>query len=349
MNKILAIDDDLNNLKVILAILNCYFPDYQVLLSQSGIEGIEIAKRELPDTILLDILMPEMDGFEVCHILKNNESTKHIPILLVSALNEMSFRIKGLNAGADAFISKPIDNAELKAQVNVMLRIKSTEDLLRKRNEKLRTLTYELAIAEEKERRKIAEYLHDGLGQAISIAAIKLSSIAREKLPPAVKKTLEESSELLCDAIGETRELVYDLSPPILYELGLIAAIKWKLEQVEKKFGIITMFRSDENSIELVNDIKVLLFRMVCELLNNAVKYSGADLIKVEIQKNLKNITIMVIDNGKGFDFSQGMNLSDFGGFGLFSVKERLETLQGSLMIESEPSLGAKIIVTIPI
>ena len=230
-----------------------------------------------------------------------------------------------------------------------MLRIKSTEDLLRKRNEKLRTLTYELAIAEEKERRKIAEYLHDGLGQAISIAAIKLSSIAREKLPPAVKKTLEESSELLCDAIGETRELVYDLSPPILYELGLIAAIKWKLEQVEKKFGIITMFRSDENSIELVNDIKVLLFRMVCELLNNAVKYSGADLIKVEIQKNLKNITIMVIDNGKGFDFSQGMNLSDFGGFGLFSVKERLETLQGSLMIESEPSLGAKIIVTIPI
>ena len=140
MKKILAIDDNRLILKLILTILNSYFPDYQVILSQSGIEGIEIAKRELPDTILLDILMPEMDGFEVCNILKNNESTRHIPILLVSALSEMSFRIKGLNSGADAFISKPIDKTELKAQVNVMLRIKFAEDLLRKRNENLEIL-----------------------------------------------------------------------------------------------------------------------------------------------------------------------------------------------------------------
>lgn len=502
MKKILAIDDSLDNLDYISAILKVDFPKYQLLLSQSGIEGIEIAKRELPDTILLDVLMPEMDGYKVCDILKSDNSTKHIPIVMVSALNEMSSRIKGLNTGADAYISKPFRRAELRAQVNVMLRIKFAEDLLRNRNEnleilikkqtakfdsiehrylkvseyaleyfweidkngqfiyvspvivqiigyspdeivgkktifdffsyfentdttdflthifvqrenftgnevlcshkndnkiwltisgfpifdgnnnftgyigvnhditrrrmaeeanrehlekineyqkKLKNLYYELTIAEEKERRKIAEHLHDGLGQTISIAAIKLSAIAKGELPPAVKKTLEESSKLLRDAIGETRELVYDLSPPILYELGLIAAIKWKLEQVEKKFGIITVFQSNENLIELNTDIKILLFRMVCELLNNAIKYSGADLIKVEIQKTPKNITIMVIDDGKGFDFSQGMNLSDLGGFGLFSIKERLDALQGSLVIESEPSQGAKIIVTVPI
>jgi len=502
IKKILVIDDNRLILKLIFVILNIDFPDYQVMLSQSGIEGIEIAQRELPDTILLDILMPEMDGYEVCNILKNNESTRHIPILLVSTLSEMSYRIKGLNAGADAFISKPFDRAELKAQINVMLRIKFAEDLLRKRNEnleilikmqtaefqnieerylkvsgyaleyfwevdqsgqftyvspvivkilgfdseeivglkslfdfcsyngntetkelladifarrenfteneilcshkngekvwltisgfpildgnnnfagyigvnhditrrreaeeankkhlekineyqkKLKNLYYELTVAEEKERRKIAEYLHDGLGQTISIASIKLSSIARGELPPAVKKTLEESSELLREAIGETRELVYDLSPPILYELGLIAAIKWKLEQVEKKFGVVTVFQSYENSIGLVTDIKVLLFRIVCELLNNAIKHSGADLIKVEIQKNLKNITIMVIDDGNGFDFSQGMNLSDLGGFGLFSIKERLDSLQGSLLIKSQPSKGTEIIATVPI
>jgi len=502
MKKILAIDDNRHNLELIVAFLSVDFPDYKVMLSQSGAEGIEIAKRELPDTILLDILMPEMDGFEVCEILKQNESTKHIPILLVSAMGELSYRIKGLNTGADAFISKPFDKAELKAQINVMLRIKFAEDLLRKRNEnleflikkqttefdnieerylkvseyaleyfwevdqngqfsyvspvivkilgfeseeilgrkslfdfctynessdskelmadifeqrenfagnevlcshkngkkvwltisgfpiyddnsnfagyigvnhditrrreaeeankkhleeineyqkKLKNLNYELTVAEEKERRKIAEYLHDGLGQTISIASIKLSAITGGDLLPEVKKIIEDTSELLREAIGETKTLVYDLSPPILYELGLIAAIKWKLGYVERKFGIITVFRSEENSIELENDIKVLLFRMVCELLNNAIKHSGADLIKVEIQKNPKNITILVFDNGKGFDFKMGKSLSEMGGFGLFSINERLDSLQGSLAIESEPLQGVKISITVPI
>ena len=502
MKKILVIDDNLLNLELISVILTLDFPDYRIFLSQSGSEGIEIANRELPDTILLDILMPQIDGFEVCEILKNNESTTNIPILLVSALSETSYRIKGLNAGADAFISKPIDRAELKAQVNVMLRIKFAEDLLRNRNEnleilikkqtaefdsiehrylkvteyaleyfwevdqngqfsyvspvivrilgfspdeitgekslfdfcshnenteskeilatifaqrenftgnevlcshkngnkiwltisgfpffdgnnnfagyigvnhditrrkmaeeanreqlekindyqkKLKNLYYELTIAEEKERRKIAEYLHDGLGQTISIAAIKLSSIARGDLAPSVTRTLEESAELLRNAISESRTLVYDLSPPILYELGLIAAIKWKLDQIEKKIGIITNFRFEENSLPLETDIKVLIFRMIYELLNNTIKHAGANLVNVEIRKNSQNIIVKVIDNGKGFTMKQGKSLSGLGGFGLFSINERLDALQGSMEIDSELSKGAKITLTIPI
>ena len=140
MKKILVIDDNLLNLKLIFDVLKTDFPNYQIILSQSGIEGIEIAQRELPDIILLDILMPGMDGFEVCNILKNDKTTNHIPILMVSAMNELSFRVKGLNTGADAFISKPFDNAELKAQIKVLLRIKFAEDLLRKRNENLEIL-----------------------------------------------------------------------------------------------------------------------------------------------------------------------------------------------------------------
>jgi len=502
MKKILAIDDNPLNLELISVILKLDFPDYQIFLSQSGREGIEIAKRELPDTILLDIMMPEMNGFEVCTILKSHEPTRHIPILLVSAMGEMSYRIKGLNAGADAFISQPIDRAELNAQVNVMLRIKFAEDMLRNRNEsleilikkqtaefesiqhrylkvseyaleyfweinqngqftyvspvvvrilgyspdeitgakslfdfclcngnteskeflltifarrenftgnevlfshkngdkiwlaisgfpifdennnfagyigvthditrrrmaeetnkahlekitdyqrKLKNLYYELTIAEEKERRKIAEYLHDGLGQTISIAAIKLSSIARGKLSPAVRKTLEESAELLRNAINESRTLVYDLSPPILYELGLIAAIKWKLEQIEKKNNIRTVFRSEKYSVKLETDIKILIFRMVCELLNNTIKHACAGLITVEIMNDAQKLVVRVIDNGKGFDLSSGLLLSELGGFGLFSINERLDALQGSMQIDSEPSKGAKISLTVPI
>lgn len=214
---------------------------------------------------------------------------------------------------------------------------------------KLKNLNYELAIAEEKERRKIAEYLHDGLGQTISIAAIKLSSIARGELTAAVKNTLEESAELLRNAINDSRTLVYDLSPPILYELGLIAAIKWKLEQIEKKNKIITVFRSEEYSIELKTNTKILIFRMICELLNNTIKHACAGLITVEIKNNDQNIVVGVIDNGKGFDVSQGSTLSESGGFGLFSINERLDALQGSMKIDSEPSKGAKITLTVPI
>lgn len=502
MKKILVIDDNLLNLKLIFDVLKTDFPNYQIILSQSGIEGIEIAQRELPDIILLDILMPGMDGFEVCNILKNDKTTNHIPILMVSAMNELSFRVKGLNTGADAFISKPFDNAELKAQIKVLLRIKFAEDLLRKRNEnleilikkqtsefqdikvryskvteyileyfwevdpkgvfnyispvvvkilgfdseeilgkkslfdfclydknteskeffdnifaqrknfmgnviqclnknggkvwltisgfpifdsndnfsgyigvnhditkqrvaeeanknhlakindyqkKLKNLYFELSIAEEKERRTIAEYLHDGLGQTISIAAIKLSAIASGLDEPLVKKPLEEISELLREAIAESRTLVYDLSPPILFELGLISAIKWKLEQVENKYGIATIFSSEENSIVLATDIKVLLFRIVCELLNNTIKHADASFIQVELRKNKNNLNITVSDNGKGFEFNPGMNLSDLGGFGLFSINERLDSLQGSLTIKTKTLKGTQMIVIVPI
>lgn len=348
MKKILVIDDNQLNLELISILLNQDFPEYEVFLSLSGREGIEIAQQALPDTILLDIMMPEMNGFEVCHFLKENESTRHIPILLVSAMTEKSYLIEGLNAGADAFISKPVDRLKLKAQVNVMLRIKQAEDLLRKRNEKLRDLNFELTIAEEIGRRKMAEYLHDGLGQTISIAALKLSSIPRSGLPAAVSKTIDESAELLRLALSESRALVYDLSPPILYELGLIAAIKWKLEQTEKKNSIQAIFRSNEDAINLGTELKILIFRMVCELLNNVIKHAGADLITVEMMNNAQHIVIKVIDNGKGFDVNQSSPLSDAGGFGLFSINERLDALSGSMVIESAPSKGAKITITVP-
>lgn len=502
MEKILAIDDNLDNLEYISEILKVDFPNHQVFLSQSGIEGIQIAKRELPDTILLDILMPVMDGFEVCNILKRNESTRHIPVVFLSALNEMSSRIKGLNIGADAYISKPFNRAEFKAQINVMLRIKIAEDLLRKRNEnleilikkqavefnsaenrylkvteyaleyfwevdrnrrftyvspvveqitgfsideiiqkkylfdfcvyhentdskeflitvferhenltgnevlykhkngnkiwlsisgfpffdgngsfagyigvnqditrrriaeerniehsvkiieyqkKLKRLYYELTITEEKERRKIAEYIHDGFGQTISIAALKLSFILSEELSPKVNKTVHEAAELLRNAISESRTLVYDLFHPILYEFGLVAAIKWKLEQIGNNFGIRTNIRAEEKTVVLNLDIRILIFRMVSELLNNIIKHAEADLILVEITKKPGIILISVIDNGKGFDYTEEKIFSELGGFGLFSINERLEILQGSMKIDSELSKGAKITLTIPI
>ena len=155
MKKLLIIDDEKDNLTSITALLRNYLPSCETLTAQSGAEGIKIAKSENPDAILLDIIMPKMDGYEVCKRLKEDESTKHIPIVMITAImTDPESRIKGLELGADAFLAKPIDPTELIAQIKVMFRIKEAEDKLRAEKEELEEVvtgrTFELKESEEK-------------------------------------------------------------------------------------------------------------------------------------------------------------------------------------------------------
>jgi len=138
MPKILAIDDKEDNLVTISAILKSFVSDCEVITALSGREGIEKAKTELPDTILLDIKMPGMDGYEVCEKLKENEDTKHIPVLMITAIKtDPKDLVMGLESGADAYLAKPIDESVLIAQVNTALRVKKAEDQLRNQKDLL--------------------------------------------------------------------------------------------------------------------------------------------------------------------------------------------------------------------
>ena len=144
MSKILLIDDKQDNLISISALLKNLIPGCSIITADSGAKGIEKAEMEQPDTILLDIKMPEMDGFEVCERLQSVQKTKHIPVVMLTAIKtDAKSRVKGLALGADAFLSKPIDENELVAQIGVMLRIKKTEDLLRKERDSLDQLVAE--------------------------------------------------------------------------------------------------------------------------------------------------------------------------------------------------------------
>jgi len=144
MAKILAIDDKQDNLIVISALLKDLIPDCRIITALSGALGLEKAKDEQPDTILLDVRMPQMDGYEVCKRLKSDDSTKHIPVIMLTAVEkDSSSRVKGLERGADVFMTKPIDETELITQVKVALRIKKAEDQLRKEKELLECLVEE--------------------------------------------------------------------------------------------------------------------------------------------------------------------------------------------------------------
>jgi len=341
MRKILAVDDHVINLELLEQIIKVFYPEFDFLRASSGIEGIDIAVENLPDLILLDIMMPGLDGYETCKRLKNNAQTKHIPVIMVSALgHDSSERIKGLNAGADSFLSKPFDKIELRAQINVALRIKEYQ-------EKLRTLNSEITLVEERERRRIAENLHDSLGQTLSLAYMNLTSINCDGCSPKIKKTLEFTANLLNKAVEESRTLTYDLSPPILYELGFIPAVRWKLEQFEKTQNIKTEFNLINDAPELKRENIIFLYRIICELLNNIVKHAKAKIVSVTIASNEQTYSIQVKDDGVGIETSKisnspGMN----GGFGLFSITERLESINGSFRIEpAEKGTIAEIIL----
>jgi len=166
---ILVIDDRKDNLIAIEALLDHLIPNCRVITAQSGIEGIAVTAAEMPDTILLDVQMPVMNGYEVCKKLKTDDSTRHIPIIMVTAIDtDTQSRIKGLDMGADAFISKPIDEEELAAQVNVMLRIKKSRGKLEAEKEDLEEREQERthALRESEEKLRL---LFDGTHDLISL------------------------------------------------------------------------------------------------------------------------------------------------------------------------------------
>ncbi len=144
MPKILAIDDKEDNLITLSALLKVMIPDCTVNTALSGPEGLEKAIEDPPDTILLDIKMPGMDGYEVCRRFKENTITRHIPVIMISAVKtDSGDLVKGLETGADAYLAKPIDEYVLAAQVKTALRVKEAEDRLRKQNEWLEILVQE--------------------------------------------------------------------------------------------------------------------------------------------------------------------------------------------------------------
>ncbi len=133
--KILVVDDDDRNLRLVEAVL---LPQgYEVVLAHDGEEALEKVSEMPPDVILLDIMMPKMDGLEVARRLKEEEETRIIPVVMVTALREVEDRVKALEAGADDFLTKPVDNTELRARVSSLLKVKAYNDHMRNHQEEL--------------------------------------------------------------------------------------------------------------------------------------------------------------------------------------------------------------------
>lgn len=201
---ILVVDDEIPNLRLLTQILS--EEGYQVRPAERPQLAIESALAEPPSLILLDVRMPEMNGFQVCELLKQDSRTSDIPIIFVSALQETEERIQGFEAGGVDFISKPFQELEVLARVRTHLSLRNMqahlEELVAKRTmdleaeiadrkrveltlldhqRRLKALASELTIAEERERRRIATDLHDYVGQNLTLALLQLSAASKTK------------------------------------------------------------------------------------------------------------------------------------------------------------------------
>lgn len=142
--RILIVDDSFDNRLLLASQLRMH--GYEILQAEDGRNGIEIARRELPDLILLDVMMPNMSGFEVCNILKKQPETQHIPIIMVTALRDVEYRIEGIEAGADEFLSRPHNREELLVRVHALVQLKRARDRLEKERNHVQLL-YEVSRA----------------------------------------------------------------------------------------------------------------------------------------------------------------------------------------------------------
>ncbi len=227
---------------------------------------------------------------------------------------------------------------------------KQAEKKIEQYQTQLRSLASELTLAEERERRRIASLLHDHIGQLHATAKMKLGLIESTISDVSAQRELNEIRELIGQAIHYGRTLTFELSPPILYDLGLEAALEWLTEQVEEQNAIAREFVSDNLPKPISDDIRVVLFTAVRELLVNVVKHSGAKKVKLTIRRIEDNISIHVADDGTGFNASKkSYHLAEARGYGLFSIRERLHSLGGHMDVRSGVGRGTRIILQAPL
>jgi len=274
--------------------------------------------------------------------------------LFISILTDLREQ-KELEAALRQELEKTVADrtAEL-ATINKALRKKIAEHKETQKNifsdhEQLRALTSALITTEERERRRIATELHDHIGQTLAITRIKLEMLHALASYSGFAEALEEIQGFVKQAIQETRSLMTKLSPPVFYELGLNGALEWLMQYFGEQHNLRIFYRRKNNSVSVDEDLQIFLLQATRELLMNVVKHAGVEEAEVILRSNRKQIKIEVIDHGAGFEVSKiGTPLDWRGGFGIFSIHERLKNLGGQLQIRSKQGEGTHFTLVAP-
>ncbi len=228
-------------------------------------------------------------------------------------------------------------------------RVRERTAELSARARQLRALAGELTLTEQRERRRMAKVLHDHLQQLLVAAKYRVAILGRTG-DALLEQATKEVEELLDESLLASRSLTTELSPPILHEAGLNAGLEWLARRVAEKQGLFVDLSLEADAPALAEDVKVLVFESVRELLFNAVKHSRVRSAAVSSRLVDGQLQVLVTDQGVGFDPKATPPAGEEGGgFGLFSIRERLVLIGGRLEIDSAPGTGSRFLLTAPL
>ena len=362
--KLLVVDDVQTNVLLLKALLGK--EGYGILVANNGQEALEVIRNENPDLILLDVMMPGMDGFEVAERLKSEEFRCEIPIIFLTALDDTQSIVNGFKLGVGDFISKPFRKEELMVRIKHQLSLVAARRIIEEKNEELR----KTIAGRDKMYSVIAHDLRSPMASMKMLLNTIMMSVEKDKIDPDIFDMLEMSNK--------TSEEVFSLLDNLLKwtksQLGKLTVIPQKLDISGLADGVvevmnsvaevkhIKLIRTDHESFFVYVDIEMIK-SILRNLISNAVKFSNPDSeIKVGIKAEDGKVTVSVTDSGKGIKkedqhkllkdsthfTTYGTNSEEGSGLGLLLCRDFARKNGGELWFESEENLGSVFSFSLP-
>lgn len=360
---LLLIDDDDIDRESVRRLLSQTYTMQEAAMGQDGLTAVD---RKRPHLVLLDYRLPDVDSFDVLSKLV----AKDIPVIVLTGEESPGVIVAAMQQGAEDYLIKgrlskdsldwAINNALAKANLKQSVReqqrlLSQQAKTLEDQNRQIRTLASALTLAEQRERRRIAQILHDHIQQLLYGVQMRLHLIT-EDMPrnacAAIHENLSEATKLLEETIGAARSLAVDLSPPILKDEGIGVTLQWLATQMQQvhDLKVELQISTDYDYRADSEELQILIFQLVRELLFNVVKHADVKTARLRVYAENGRQMISVEDSGIGFDVENVVRpkWKPEQGFGLYSVRERLALFGGRLNVNSQPGDGACVTIILP-
>jgi signal transduction histidine kinase len=338
--KILVVDDERLNRELLST--NLQESGYTVETAEDGEEALRMLRAQPFDAVLLDLVMPRMDGYQVLAEMKRDDALRRIPVMVISSTDEMESIVRCIEMGATDYLPKPFNPVLLHARIRASL-----ASLQEERMAVLREQFAQVTAAQEEERQRIARELHDGVGPDLASLNIRLLTVRKllQREGHPVAGEIEELAEQVQASIRDIRRLIHDLRPVALDELGLAPALREHLARCRQEHDLAIEFVADVGE-RLPAAVESALFRIVQEAVNNVLRHAQAQHVSVTLTRDAEQVKLRVADDGQGFDTQiprTGRHV------GLWSMRERVEQLGGQFEVQSVPGQGTTVTTVVPL